>query len=198
MTHLSVFDSDDIRRVCTRISHEIIERNHGSQNLVLIGLLRRGALFASRLANQIEKIEGNSIDVYSLDITSARDDKEKRLHDGSHMTVDDSLPNDLSIFPPLLNDQSDIDFTNTRIVVVDDVLFTGRSVRAALDVISNKSRPQSVQLAVLIDRGHRELPIRADYVGKNLPTKRDGEQVLVLMQELDQVDRIDIERETLP
>jgi pyrimidine operon attenuation protein/uracil phosphoribosyltransferase len=188
MTHLSVFDEDDMRRVCTRISHEIIERNHGAQNLVLVGLLRRGALFAERLAQQISSIESVDVPAYSLDITTARDDKD--LIAGIN-----TRPEDLSIYPPLLNDATDINFTTSRIVLVDDVLHTGRSVRAALELISAISRPASVQLAVLIDRGHRELPIRADFVGKNLPTKRTGEMVVVNMKEIDDIDRIDVEQE---
>lgn len=196
MTHLRVFDSDDMRRVCTRISHEIIERNHGAQNLVLIGLLRRGALFAARLSAQIAEIENVSVPVYSLDITDARDDRDLAQHDGTSGTVDDTKPVDLSVFPQLLNDHRDVDFTSSRIILVDDVLFTGRSVRAGLELISGISRPEAVQLAVLIDRGHRELPIRADFIGKNLPTRRTGEQVMVRMNEIDDQDSIDVEQES--
>lgn len=198
MTHISVFDQDDMRRVCTRISHEIIERNHGASHLVLVGLLRRGALFASRLQQQISEIENKEIPIFSLDITHARDDLTGGLipqmgHIGN-VGNGGSDPQ----YPQLLNDAHDVDFTQSRVVLVDDVLYTGRSIRAAMEVVSSISRPSSVQLAVLIDRGHRELPIRADFVGKNLPTKRIGEQVLVLMHELDGVDRVDIERETQP
>jgi pyrimidine operon attenuation protein/uracil phosphoribosyltransferase len=193
MTLLSVFDTDDMRRVCTRISHEIIERNHGSENIVLVGLLRRGALFASRLAQQIQEIEGNEVPVYSLDITVARDDR--RLVDPN---ANETRPADLSGYPDLLNEVNDVDFTTSRVILVDDVLFTGRSVRAAMEIVSSISRPDAVQLAVLIDRGHRELPIRADFIGKNVPTKRTGERVLVLLDEIDGIDRVDISREDQP
>ena len=175
-----------MRRVCTRISHEIIERNNGADNLVLLGLLRRGALLASRLAKNISDIEETSVPVYSLDITQARDDG---------LTTSASLfdSEDASIFPALFSAENDLDLTNSHVVLVDDVLFTGRSIRAAMDTVTRVSRPKQVQLAVLIDRGHRELPIRADFIGKNLPTKR-SEQVHVLTDELDGIDRIDVER----
>ncbi len=186
VTTLSVFSSDDMRRVCTRISHEIIERNNGADNLVLLGLLRRGALLASRLAKNISDIEETSVPVYSLDITQARDDG---------LTTSASLVDaeDASIFPAPFSAENNLDLTNSHVVLVDDVLFTGRSIRAAMDTVTRVSRPKQVQLAVLIDRGHRELPIRADFIGKNLPTKR-SEQVHVLMNELDGIDRIDVER----
>jgi len=184
MTHLSVFDSDDMRRVCTRIAHEIIEKNHGASQIILVGLLRRGALLAKRLSDQIANIEGVKVPAYSLDITSARDD----LTHADPTKVD----SDNDVYPESINKAVGIDLSKTKVVIVDDVLFTGRSVRAAMDVISGISRPSGVQLAVLIDRGHRELPIRADFVGKNLGTKKDGESVLVLMEEIDEVDRVDI------
>lgn len=186
MTQVSVFDSDDMRRVTTRIAHEIIERNHGAEKIILVGLIRRGAFLAKRLSHQIANIEGVEVPSYSLDITSARDDQDHA--DKSKFDSENDA------YPPLLNQESGIDLSQTRVIVVDDVLFTGRSVRAAMDVISNISRPNAVQLAVLIDRGHRELPIRADFVGKNIGTKKDNESVLVLMDEIDGVDRVDIEQ----
>lgn len=190
VTTLSVFSSDDMRRVCTRISHEIIERNNGAENLVFLGLLKRGALIASRLSTIISDIEETTVPVYSLDITSARDD---RAHKES---ASPALPADIvDLFPPFFPSEPspNTDLSKSHVVLVDDVLFTGRSVRAAMDTVSRVSRPLQMQLAVLIDRGHRELPIRADFIGKNLPTKR-SEQVHVLMNEIDGVDRIDVDR----
>ncbi len=201
VTTLSVFTSDDMRRVCTRISHEIIERNNGAKNLVLLGLVRRGALIASRISKNISDIENISVPVFSLDITDLRDDREN-LESGEarNYKIDDiaSITADIaSKFPPLLTSGSNEDFSKSHVVLVDDVLFTGRSIRAALDCITRVSRPSRVQLAVLIDRGHRELPIRADFVGKNLPTK-SSERVNVLMEEIDGLDRVDVERAQLP
>lgn len=201
MTTLSVFTSDDMRRVCTRISHEIIERNNGAQNLVLLGLVRRGALIASRISQNISYIENTQVPVFSLDITELRDDRENLdVNEIKNYKIDDiaSITPDIAAkFPPLLNSESNQDFSNSHVVLVDDVLFTGRSIRAAMDCVTRISRPSRVQLAVLIDRGHRELPIRADFIGKNLPTK-SSERVNVLMEEIDGLDRVDVERAKLP
>lgn len=186
MTTLSVFSSDDMRRVCTRISHEIIERNNGANNLVLIGLIRRGALLANRLAKQISEIEGEHVPAFSIDIAGARDDR-------SGSTDQDRIAELTPAFPQVLQADSDFDFSQSHVVLVDDVLYTGRSIRAAMDIVTRISRPERIQLAVLVDRGHRELPIRADFIGKNLPTKR-AERVNVLMDELDGIDRVDVER----
>ncbi|MFN8015176.1 MAG: bifunctional pyr operon transcriptional regulator/uracil phosphoribosyltransferase PyrR [Acidimicrobiia bacterium] len=191
MATLSIFTSDDVRRVCTRISHEIIERNNGSQNIVLVGLLTRGALVANRLAKIISEIENSDVQVYSLDITTSRDDLSVDIEDAAIANFDETK------FPKLLTNDTGVDFSDSNIVIVDDVLFTGRSVRAAMDVISKVSRPSKVELAVLVDRGHRELPIRADFVGKNLPTKR-SERVNVLLQEIDGQDGVDVEGLKIP
>ena len=194
VTSLSVFSNDDMRRVCTRISHEIIERNNGAENLVLLGLVRRGALLASRLSKIIAQIEEHAVPVYSLDITGARDDRDNANEENYRIADIESITPDIAPnFPQLFSADTRVDLTDSHVVLVDDVLFTGRSIRAALDVVSRISRPEQVQLAVLIDRGHRELPIRADFIGKNLPTKR-SERVNVLMEEIDGVDRVDVER----
>lgn len=183
-----------MRRVCTRISHEIIERNNGAENLVLLGLVRRGALIASRLSEIISDIEEHHVPVYSLDITKARDDRDTQDKTNYRIADIQSItPEIAQKFPQLLTTEVGIDLSHSHVVLVDDVLFTGRSIRAAMDVVSKISRPERVQLAVLIDRGHRELPIRADFIGKNLPTKR-SERVNVLMEEIDGIDRIDVER----
>ncbi len=201
MTTLSVFTSDDMRRVCTRISHEIIERNNGAHDLVLLGLVRRGALIASRISRNISEIENTEVPVFSLDITDLRDDRENlESSEVKNYKIDDiaSITPDIAPkFPPLLSSESNQDFSKSHIVLGDDILFTGRSMRSAMDSITRISRPSRVQLAVLIDRGHRELPIRADFIGKNLPTK-SSERVNVLMEEIDGIDRVDVERAKLP
>lgn len=146
-----VMDSNEIRRALTRIAHEIIERNKGAENLVVIGIQSRGVPMAKRLAKLISEIEGVDMPVGSLNIAMYRDDYATRS-----ATIS---PSDIPF-----------DVTDKRVILVDEVLFTGRTTRAALDAIIDLGRPSVIQLAVLIDRGHRELPIRADYVGKNLPT----------------------------
>ncbi len=167
-----VMDADDIRRAVTRISHEILERNGGTDSLAIIGIQTRGAFLARRVAGVIDDIEGVSVPVGILDITLYRDDLQ---------TVAEQ---------PVVN-ESDIPFDvhGKSIVLVDDVLYTGRTVRAALDEIVDFGRPKSVQLAVLVDRGHRELPIRADYVGKNVPTA-STEIISVMMTEKDGSDEV--------
>jgi pyrimidine operon attenuation protein/uracil phosphoribosyltransferase len=150
-----IMDSQEMERAITRISHEIIEKNKGVSGVALIGIQRRGVPLASRMAACIEKVEGQKVPVGVLDITFYRDDL--------------SLVNE----HPVING-TDIPFsiTDLSIVLVDDVLFTGRTTRAAMDALMDSGRPKSIQLAVLVDRGHRELPIRADFVGKNVPTSR--------------------------
>jgi len=148
-----ILNSKDIERAIKRIAHEIIERNKGMENLCLIGIQRGGVILAKKLAAEIESVEGGRVEVGSLDITFYRDDFNiKRQQPTAKVT--------------------DITFslTDKTVILVDDVLFTGRSIRAAMDALIDFGRPASIQLAVLIDRGHRELPIRADYVGKNIPT----------------------------
>ena len=171
-TKARVMNDDDLRRAITRISHEILERNGGTQGLVVVGIQTRGAFLARRVADSISDIEGESIPVGILDITLYRDDLQ---------TIAEQ---------PVVN-ESDIPFDvqGKTLVLVDDVLYTGRTVRAALDEIIDFGRPRSVQLAVLVDRGHRELPIRADYVGKNVPTS-SSEVISVRMTEKDGADEV--------
>jgi pyrimidine operon attenuation protein / uracil phosphoribosyltransferase len=162
-----LMDSKGIRRALMRISHEIIEKNKGVDNIVLVGIRTRGVPIAERLAEEIEGIEGTKPPVGVLDITLYRDDLST-----------------LSYQPIVRPTQLPVDITGKVIVLVDDVLYTGRTSRAALDAIIDMGRPRSIQLAVLIDRGHRELPIRADYVGKNVPTSSKE----VVSVQLDSVD----------
>jgi pyrimidine operon attenuation protein/uracil phosphoribosyltransferase len=171
-----ILDADDIRRALTRIAHEIVERHGGTRDLVLVGMRTRGVPLARRLAGLIEQHEGVSLPVGSLDITYYRDDLTRLAH-APIVKRSDALP----------------DVAGRTVVLVDDVLFTGRTVRAALDALTDQGRPQAVRLAVLVDRGHRELPIRPDHVGKNLPTSRD-ELVHVHLQETDHVDEVVIAR----
>jgi pyrimidine operon attenuation protein/uracil phosphoribosyltransferase len=166
----------DLRRAVARIAHEIVERNHGVEQLVLLGIQTRGVPLAHRLQEKLQELEGALVPLGELDITLYRDDfGQRRLKSALGR----------SNVPVSLSDR--------RVVLVDDVIFTGRSVRAALDSIMDYGRPSSVQLAVLIDRGHRELPIRADYVGKNVPTARD-EDVHVHLGETDGADEVVIAR----
>jgi pyrimidine operon attenuation protein / uracil phosphoribosyltransferase len=148
-----VLDSADVARALTRIAHEIVERNHGAAQVVLLGIPTRGVSLARRIGDRIDEIEGTSTPVGALDVTMYRDDLRLRKVRALEQTV----------VPP-----GGVD--GKTVILVDDVLFSGRTVRAALDALSDLGRPRAVQLAVLVDRGHRELPIRADYVGKNLPT----------------------------
>jgi pyrimidine operon attenuation protein / uracil phosphoribosyltransferase len=170
MTERLVLDSEGIRRALVRISHEIVERHGGTDGLVLVGVRSRGVPLARRLAGLIEQNEGASVPVGSLDITYYRDDLTRLAH------------------APIVK-RTDIgqEVNRRTVVLVDDVLYTGRTVRAALDALVDHGRPLAVRLAVLIDRGHRELPIRADFVGKNLPTNR-GEIVNVRLLETDDTD----------
>ena len=167
-----ILDEDAIRRSLTRMSHEIVEKNKGVDNIILVGIKTRGEYLAHRISNIIEKFEGVKVDVYPLDIKAWRDD--------------------LDVKAPL----PEIDFSceNKKVVLVDDVLFKGRTVRAALEGILHYGRAKEIQLAVLVDRGHRELPIRADFVGKNIPTSI-SENVQVKMKEIDDVDQVVLERD---
>ena len=155
-----VLRSDDMARALTRISHEIIERNRGLDGVVLVGLQRGGVWLAERLAETLARIEGSSPPCGELDVALFRDD----------IALRPVTPVSLTRLP--------VDLTGARVVLVDDVLYTGRTVRAALDALNQYGRPAQVQLAVMVDRGHRELPIRPDYVGKNLPTSSDEDVVV--------------------
>ncbi|MGL4796655.1 MAG: bifunctional pyr operon transcriptional regulator/uracil phosphoribosyltransferase PyrR [Paraclostridium sp.] len=169
-----LMDEKAMARAITRVSHEIIEKNKGIEEVVLVGIKTRGVPIANRIAKKIESIEGQLINTGQIDITLYRDDLKKVDAD------------------PIING-SDINFDiNDKIVVlVDDVLYTGRTVRAALDAIMDVGRPKSIQLAVLVDRGHRELPVRADYVGKNVPTSKH-EIISVMLKEIDEQDSVTI------
>jgi pyrimidine operon attenuation protein / uracil phosphoribosyltransferase len=170
----TVLDARDISRALTRIAHEILERNKGSENLVLLGIPSRGVPLARRIAARIASVEGVDIPVGSLDVTMYRDDLRMR-------PARTLLPTDIP--------SGGID--GKTVVLVDDVLFSGRTIRAALDAMNDVGRPRSVRLAVLVDRGHRELPIRADFVGKNLPTSL-VEKVAVRLEEFDGADAVTI------
>ncbi|MFA7468463.1 MAG: bifunctional pyr operon transcriptional regulator/uracil phosphoribosyltransferase PyrR [Desulfotomaculaceae bacterium] len=167
-----IMDAEQIRRALTRIAHEIIERNKGVENLAFVGIRSRGVPLAERLAAKVKQYEEKNIEVGILDITLYRDDLDKIEHKPIVLQTDVPFP-----------------VNNKKIVLVDDVIYTGRTVRAALDAIIDLGRPQSIQLAVLVDRGHRELPIRADYVGKNVPTSKK-EDVSVLLLETDGEDGV--------
>ena len=169
-----LMDADAIRRAIVRISHEIIERNKGVEDVILVGIRSRGVPMAERLAAAIEKIENVKVPVGMLDITLYRDDLS---------TLD---------YNPVVHvTEIDQDMSGKTVILVDDVLYTGRTIRAALDAIIDMGRPKAVQLAVLIDRGHRELPIRADFAGKNVPTSKK-EVVNVQLVEQDGVDEVAI------
>jgi len=167
-----LLDAPAIRRALTRIAHEIIEKNKGVDHIVLVGIRTRGLPLAERIAAEIEVIEGKKLPVGVLDITLYRDDLST-----------------LSYQPIVHPTQLPVDITDKTIVLIDDVLYTGRTIRAALDAIIDMGRPKTIQLAVLVDRGHRELPIRADYVGKNVPTAA-REVVSVQLNTVDQAEQV--------
>jgi len=171
----TVLETADMARALTRIAHEVLERNKGAEGLVLLGIPSRGVPLAHRLAARIAEVEGSAVPVGALDVTMYRDDL--RLHPARTLEHTDLPPEGVD---------------GRTVVLVDDVLYSGRTVRAALDSLNDHGRPSRVQLAVLVDRGHRELPIRADYVGKNLPTSA-GERVRVLLEERDGSDAVVIE-----
>ncbi|MFJ8066339.1 bifunctional pyr operon transcriptional regulator/uracil phosphoribosyltransferase PyrR [Psychrobacillus sp. NPDC096426] len=172
----NILDEQSIKRALTRIAHEIIERNKGIEQCILVGIKTRGAFLAERLAKRIEEIEGKAIKTGELDITLYRDDLS--LKNGT----DEPLVQEVDITH---------DVTAKKVILVDDVLYTGRTVRAAMDAVMDLGRPAQIQLAVLIDRGHRELPIRADYVGKNIPTS-SSERIVVKVVEKDGLDAVTI------
>ena len=170
-----ILGEDDIRRALTRIAHEILERHRGVDGLVFAGIRTRGLPLARRIASSIEEFEGASVPVAPLDVTAYRDDVPSTTR---HLVKPAGFP---------------VDVNGRKVVLVDDVLFNGRTARAALDALTDLGRPQLVQLAVLVDRGHRELPIKADYVGKNIPTAH-GERVQVRLAEIDGVDEVVLSR----
>jgi pyrimidine operon attenuation protein/uracil phosphoribosyltransferase len=167
-----VMDEEGFRRTVTRLAHEIIERNRGVETIAIVGIRTRGEFLAKRLVAAMKDIEQKEVDLGMLDITLYRDDLRMRLSN-----------------PELKGTDIRFDVTGKNIILVDDVLFTGRTVRAALDALTDLGRPATIQLAVLVDRGHRELPIKADFVGKNIPTA-DNEEVRVLMKEVDGRDSV--------
>jgi pyrimidine operon attenuation protein/uracil phosphoribosyltransferase len=169
-----LLDEKAIKRTLTRVAHEIIEKNKGVENIILVGIKRRGVPIAERISLLIEQFEGIKVPVSSVDITLYRDDLTS-----------------INQQPVLNNSDLGIDVRDKKIILVDDVLYTGRTARAAIDAIITKGRPQMIQLAVLVDRGHRELPIRADYVGKNIPTS--GKEIIsVELLEIDEKDSVSI------
>lgn len=172
-----IMDGDAIRRALTRISHEIVEKNKGVDNLAIIGIQRRGVPLSERIAEKIEEVEGIKPEIGFLDITFYRDDLSF-----------------LNEHPVVNGTNIPFSVNGKNIVLVDDVLYTGRTVRAAIDAIMDTGRPASIQLAILIDRGHRELPFRADYVGKNVPTSK-SEFIEVKVQEFDDTEGVYIVRE---
>ena len=174
----TLLNSQDISRAVSRISHEILERNHGAGNIALVGIRTRGVVISQRLREKIKEIENVTVDHGVLDITLYRDD----LADGIHK-------------PELKITEIPFALEGKHIILCDDVLFTGRTIRAAIDALMDFGRPSSVQLAVLIDRGHRELPIRPDYVGKNIPTAK-SKRVQVLLAEEDGEDRVIIQEQS--
>lgn len=171
-----VLESDDIARIIRRIAHEILERNKGAGDITLVGIRTRGIFLARRLSEAIAGIEGSRVEVGELDVAFYRDDVAIRGASSIGVT------------------QIEFDVNDKQVVIVDDVLYTGRTTRAAMDALVDFGRPRVIQLAVLVDRGHRELPIRADYVGKNLPTAGD-ERVKVSLEEVDGVDMVEIGEE---
>lgn len=172
---VNLLDAEAMRRAFTRIAHEILEHNGGATGLLLVGVRTRGGPLAERIAGFIKRFEGTEVPVIALDVTPYRDDRSQ----GSEVRDRGSE----------IGSQADFEVAGRRIILVDDVFFTGRTVRAAIDAIMDRGRPANIQLAVLVDRGHRELPIRADYVGKNVPTSL-AEHIQVRLVETDGVDEV--------
>ena len=175
MAEKEIVDKMTMNRALTRITYEIIERHKGIDDIVLIGIKTRGIYLAKRIAERLKQLEGNEVPVGEIDITLYRDDNHK-----------------IQKNEPTVND-SNVEFSieNKEVILVDDVIFTGRTIRAALDAIMDIGRPDKISLAVLVDRGHRELPIRADYVGKNIPTSI-SDQIIVSVEVVDGLDKISI------
>jgi len=175
MPKKEVVDAVTMKRALTRISYEIIERNKGIQDIVLVGIKTRGIYIAQRLAERLKQLEDIDVPVGELDITLYRDDVKDMEE------------------PELHSSDVPVSIEGKEVILVDDVLYTGRTIRAAMDAVMDLGRPRKISLAVLIDRGHRELPIRADYVGKNIPTSKT-EEIIVEMEERDGADRIMISK----
>lgn len=175
-----IFDADEISRAVVRIAHEILEKNKGVESLALVGIRTGGAYLAKRFQDKIREIEGCEVPLGLLDITLYRDDLSE-----------------VGPQPNIKETQIDFDVHKKKIILVDDVLFTGRTVRSALDALVDFGRPESIQLAVLIDRGHREFPIKPDYVGKNIPTSKN-EKVIVKLKEQDGEDSVVVVEEGVP
>lgn len=169
-TDVVIFNAADVKRTLKRLAHELVETNQGTEDLVLMGIVTRGKPLAERIAKLLNELEGVSVPVGYVDITLYRDDAAQT-------------------FKPTSESQVPVDITGKKVVLIDDVLFSGRSVRAALDAINAFGRPAAVQLLVLLDRGHRELPIRPDFVGKNIPTAKQ-ERVFVQLEEVDRQDQV--------
>ena len=175
MPKKEVVDAVTMKRALTRISYEIIERNKGIQDIVLVGIKTRGIYIAQRLAERLKQLEDIDVPVGELDITLYRDDVKDMEE------------------PELHSSDVPVSIEGKEVILVDDVLYTGRTIRAAMDAVMDLGRPRKISLAVLVDRGHRELPIRADYVGKNIPTSKT-EEIIVEMEERDGADRIMISK----
>ena len=169
-----ILDSQAIKRTVIRLAHEILEKNNGVDNLILVGILSRGEPLAHRLHSHIKKISGNEVLISTLDITFHRDDYRERL-----------------VVPQIKGTNIKHEINDKVLILVDDVLYTGRTIRAAMEELQTYGRPKKIQLAVLIDRGHREVPIRADFVGANIPT-HEGEHVKVELEEVDSKDLVSL------
>ncbi|MFC4778439.1 bifunctional pyr operon transcriptional regulator/uracil phosphoribosyltransferase PyrR [Paenibacillus sp. GCM10023252] len=177
--HLVIMDETGIRRALTRIAHEIVEKNKGIDHCMLVGIRTRGIYLARRIAERIAEIEGKPVPVAEVDITPYRDDRQPGSGAATITAASTAASDSGSAFS----------VQDKRVILFDDVLYTGRTIRAAMDALMDCGRPQSIQLAVLVDRGHRELPIRPDYVGKNVPTSKQ-EQIDVSFTEVDELDQV--------
>ena len=173
MSVKTIMDEEQIKRAVTRMSHEILEKHKGPEHIVILGVKTRGEHLAKRITERIESIEGIKVPSGTIDISGYRDDR----------------PQDVNTTDAVITEG---DFRDKHVVIVDDVLETGRTIRAAIDAILNKARPKTISLAILVDRGHRELPIRPDYIGKNIPTSKT-EKVVVKVEEVDQETSVTIQ-----